>query len=66
MNRYFKLFAFFILLIPQLSFASGPSRLQVEQTIIINDEAQAVWAVIKDFGSLNDWKIKGSASLVLS
>lgn len=37
------------------AFAHGPTPQSVEETITINASADAVWAILKEFGSLASW-----------
>ncbi len=38
-----------------ISFAHGPSRVKVEESIVINSSADKVWELIKDFDNLHTW-----------
>ncbi len=38
-----------------ISFAHGPSRVKVEESIVINASADKVWGLIKDFDQLHTW-----------
>lgn len=44
-----------LFLLPALIFAHGASRLQVEETVLINADADTVWEMVKDFDSLHKW-----------
>ncbi|AFJ02084.1 MxaD gene product [Methylophaga frappieri] len=55
MNALFKSLLTGLLLLPAVVFAHGASRLQVEETILINASPETVWAAIKDFDSLHKW-----------
>lgn len=44
-----------LFLLPALVFAHGASRLQVEETVLINADAETVWNMVKDFDSLHTW-----------
>ncbi|MEE9412671.1 MAG: SRPBCC family protein [Methylococcales bacterium] len=38
-----------------ISFAHGPSRVKVEETIVINASADKVWDLIKDYDKIHTW-----------
>ncbi|HFD10964.1 MAG TPA: SRPBCC family protein, partial [Crenotrichaceae bacterium] len=38
-----------------ISFAHGPSRVKVEESIVINASVDKVWDLIKDFDQLHTW-----------
>ena len=42
-----------LFLLPALVFAHGASRLQVEETVVIDADADTVWNMVKDFDSLH-------------
>ncbi|MCB2426593.1 SRPBCC family protein [Methylophaga pinxianii] len=44
-----------LFLLPALVFAHGASRLQVEETVMIDADAATVWEIVKDFDSLHKW-----------
>lgn len=49
------LLLFTIAALPMLSFAHGPTRQKVVETIAIDAPPAVVWARIKDFDTLKDW-----------
>ncbi len=44
-----------LIAVPMIASAHGPTRQQVKESIIINASPDKVWAVIKDFGSIDTW-----------
>src|SRR5690554_5152395 len=44
-----------LLLLPTLVFSHGASRLQVEESVIINADVETVWNAVKDFDSIHKW-----------
>ena len=50
--------------VPMVAAAHGPTRQQVKESITINAAPADVWAVIKDFGSIDQWH-PAVASVVL-
>jgi len=55
MKAVFKGLITGLFLLPALVFAHGASRLQVEETVMINADADTVWNMVKDFDSLHTW-----------
>lgn len=49
------LFFVLIMLWASSAVAHGPSRVKVEETLIINAAPAAVWAQIKDFDNIHSW-----------
>ena len=50
-----KKIAVFLLLMPALVFAHGPSRQKVVETLDVNATPDRVWSVISDFCGIKDW-----------
>lgn len=50
-----ELFVMAALAVASLSWAHGPSRLKVTETVIINAEPAKVWAKLGDFNGLPGW-----------
>ena len=55
MKAVLKVLVTGLFLLPALVFAHGASRLQVEETVLINADAETVWNMVKDFDSLHKW-----------
>jgi len=55
MKKFLQLIVAALIVLPMLASAHGPSRQQVKETITINASPEKVWAVIKDFGGLQNW-----------
>ncbi len=53
MKKFLALLALAIL--PFSVFAHGPSPQKVEKTIVIKAAPAKVWAIVKDFGSMQTW-----------
>jgi carbon monoxide dehydrogenase subunit G len=50
-----RIIAAALLLATTLSWAHGPTRQKVTETITINAAPEAVWALVKDFDKMQDW-----------
>jgi carbon monoxide dehydrogenase subunit G len=50
-----RIIAAALLLATTLSWAHGPTRQKVTETIIINAAPEAVWAMVKDFDKMQNW-----------
>lgn len=44
-----------LLLMPALAFAHGPTPQKVDKDIVIDADPAKVWAIVKDFGNLQQW-----------
>jgi mxaD protein len=55
MKKFLHFIAAALIAVPMISMAHGPSRQQVKETITINATPEKVWAMVKDFGSLDKW-----------
>lgn len=55
MQKTTKTLLLFILLLPALGLAHGPSRILLKEQIAINASADKVWSIISDFCSIKDW-----------
>jgi mxaD protein len=55
MKNYRFWSALLLLMMATASFAHGPTRVKVKESIDINASADKVWAVIKDFDQLQEW-----------
>lgn len=53
--RFFKISLLLVLLYSNTSFAHGPTRQKVKETIEINTASIAVWKMIKKFEKVGDW-----------
>jgi carbon monoxide dehydrogenase subunit G len=50
-----RIIAAALLLATTLSWAHGPTRQKVTETVTINAAPEAVWALVKDFDKMQDW-----------
>ncbi len=55
MKKIQRWFGLILALWVSISFAHGPSRVKVEESIIVNASADKVWDLIKDFDKLHTW-----------
>ena len=55
MKKLAYIFPIWVLLWVSTASAHGPSRVKVEESIIINAPPAVVWAQIKDFGKVENW-----------
>mgnify|MGYP000739348441 CR=1 FL=1 len=55
MKKFLYLIAAALIAVPMVSSAHGPSRQQVKEKITINAAPEKVWAMVKDFGGINNW-----------
>ena len=55
MKKLAYIFPIWVLFWISAANAHGPSRVKVEESIIINAPPAVVWAQIKDFGKVENW-----------
>ncbi len=55
MKKIAYIFPIWVLFWVSAASAHGPSRVKVEESIIINAGPAVVWAQIKDFGKVENW-----------
>jgi mxaD protein len=55
MKKFLHVIAAMMIAVPMLATAHGPTRQMVEEKIIINAAPDKVWAIVKDFGGIDQW-----------
>lgn len=55
MKKLLHVIAAMMIAVPMLAAAHGPTRQMVEEKIIINAAPDKVWAMVKDFGGIDQW-----------
>lgn len=55
MKKFLHFIAAALVAVPMLAAAHGPSRQLVEEKIFIQASPDKVWAMVKDFGSIDKW-----------
>jgi mxaD protein len=55
MKKFLHVIAAMMIAVPMLAVAHGPTRQMVEEKIIINAAPDKVWAMVKDFGGIDQW-----------
>lgn len=55
MKKVILILSVWILVAPSAVYAHGPSRVKVEETILLNAAPNVVWKQIKDFDNLHSW-----------
>jgi len=55
MKKFLQLVAAAAIALPLIATAHGPTRQEVDETIVINASPDKVWGMLKDFSAMDKW-----------